>query len=143
MSKELALLQFIENSDGLICEDFSDEIESTGISTELLDELIEKFGLDTQEISEEYGTAEKSTYSFIPNDKIDDIIEFLEDRYIAEIKSTVHQLGMTDNSQGQADAESCDSGLRPGPAWHSRISPPPGKLKWIYSSPRCPFSVHW
>ena len=102
MSKELALLQFIENSDGLICEDFSDEIESTGISTELLDELIEKFGLDTQEISEEYGTAEKSTYSFIPNDKIDDIIEFLEDRYIAEIKSTVHQLGMTDNSQGSA-----------------------------------------
>ncbi|SHO59190.1 hypothetical protein [Vibrio quintilis] len=102
MSKELALLQFIENNDGLICEDYSNEIESSGISVELLDELIENFGLDTQEISEEYGSAEKSTYSFIPNDKIDDIIEFLEDRYIREIESTAHQLGLTDNSQGNA-----------------------------------------
>lgn len=102
MSKELALLQFIENSDGLICEDSSDEIESSAISVELLDELIENFGLDTQEISEEYGSTEKSTYSFIPNDKIDDIIEFLEDRYIREIESTAHQLGLTDKSQGNA-----------------------------------------
>ncbi|MGO5000502.1 hypothetical protein [Oceanisphaera sp. W20_SRM_FM3] len=103
MSKELALLQFTANSDGLICEEHSNEIESSSISVELLDELIENFGLNAQEISEEYGSSEKSTYEFIPNDKIDDIVEFLEDRYIRELKLTVHQLGLTDDSQGSTN----------------------------------------